>query len=103
MTGYQVDPAVLRDHAANVGAIAGKVEHAADAANQEGIGGASPYGVLFSPIAVPVLGTVAALAKGMISGTGALGREIEKSLSTNIDLYEMVEQQAIELAKKVFT
>lgn len=103
MSGYQVDPALLRQHAANVGQIAGEVEHASDAANEEGIGGLSPYGVLFSPLAVPALGAVATLAKSMISGTGSLGREIQKSLSHNIDLYELVEQDATSKVKGVFS
>lgn len=103
MSGYEVDTATLREHAANVGRIAGEVEHAADAANQEGIGGTSPYGILFSPIAVPVIGSVCSLAKKMISGTGALGREMESSLQQNVELYELVERQIKESLKGVLS
>ena len=103
MSGYEVDPATLRAHAAAVGRIAGEVEHAADAANTEGIGGTSPYGLLFSPIAVPVIGAVCTVATAMITGTGALGREMQKSLDQNVDLYELVEKQAVDALKKVFS
>lgn len=99
MSGYEVDPAALRSHAARLGRIAGQIEHAADAANEEGIGGAHPYGLLFSPIAVPVLGAVAAAAKQLISGAGALGRGMQSSLSKNTDVYELVEQRTSEALK----
>lgn len=97
--GYQVDPGALRSHAARLGEIAGRIEHAADAANEEGIGGAHPYGLLFSPIAVPVLGTVAAAAKLMISGSGSLGRGMQSSLMKNVDVYELAEQRTSETLK----
>jgi hypothetical protein len=103
MSGYQVDPAQLREHATRLGALAGKVEHAADAANTEGIGGAHPYGLLFSPLAVPVLGLVAGLAKKMITGSGALGREMQTSLTKNVDVYELAEKQIATAVKKVLS
>lgn len=99
MTGYQVDPAALREHASRVGAIAGRIEHASAAAKEEGIGGAHPYGLLFSPLVVPVLGTVATAAKAMIAGTGALGRGMQSSLSKNVDVYELAEQRTAETLK----
>lgn len=97
MTGYEVDPAALRSHAARLGEIAGRIEHAADTADEEGIGGTHPYGLLFSPIAVPVLGAVA--AKQLISGSGSLGRGMQSSLSKNVDVYELVEQRTSETLK----
>jgi hypothetical protein len=101
MSGYQVDPAELRSHAIRLGQLAGTIEHAADAAKQEGIGGVHPYGLLFSPLVVPVLGTVAAAAKTMISGTGTLGHAMQQSLAKNVDVYELAEEQTARGLKKI--
>ena len=102
MTGYKVSTDQLRQHATSMGTRVQDLHTAADAAGQEGVlGGGNPYGVLFTPLIWPILEQVVTAETTMVSGLAAVGDQVHESLQKNVDLYEMVEQKAVDFFKKV--
>jgi hypothetical protein len=94
MTQFTVDVTQLRQHAADVRAIAQSVDQAGDAANEVGIGGLDIYGLLCSALIVPALHGFFGDAVDLVKKAGELTDAYADGLEANSDVYDEVDKDA---------
>lgn len=94
MTQFTVDVTQLRQHAADVRAVAGSVAQAGAAAGEVGIGGMDIYGVLCSALIVAPLHGFFGDAVELVHKTADLADAYAEGLEANSDVYEEVDNDA---------
>ena len=94
MTGFTVDPAALRGHAAQVDAIGSMVRDASSAADAVGYGGLN-YGIVASgPIQAALHGFLGDSTKA-ISSAADFATDMAGGLHRNADVYEQIEANIV--------
>jgi hypothetical protein len=101
MTQFIVDPTQLKDHSAEVRAVAQGVAQASAAADQVGIGGVDAYGLICSPIMIPALHLFFGDAGALVANTADFGDAMADGLESNSDVYDGVDKQIHESLNKI--
>ncbi|WP_016697647.1 type VII secretion target [Actinoalloteichus spitiensis] len=92
MDGFHVYPEQMRQHAARLDGVVQQIGVAQDAATHASISGTTAYGLLCSPIMLPLMGGIEALGHGAIAAAGGTVGATSTAITASADTYELLEE-----------
>lgn len=95
--GFGVHTGEMRDHAGRLNAVVDRIDVAKDAATQATISGSTAYGILCSPLLLPLMGAVEAMGHTAISTARGVVSATAEGITGMANTYDEVEKAITEV------
>ncbi|ACU38077.1 type VII secretion target [Actinosynnema mirum] len=93
--GFGVHTGEMREHAGRLEGVVDQIDVAKDAATQATISGTTAYGILCSPLLLPLMGSVEAMGHTAISTARTVVNATAEGIVGMADTYDAVEAAVI--------